>query len=415
MSGLTDVPREPQPATADSYEPWVGDVLHHLAYEDQRLSEADIRTPLPEGFVLTWEGVAAILSAAWKTDREELKWTIDVQIARQVRYASDGAYVFHRRYGSPDRYKPYVRLEHLFTAESGSTWGNLIDEVIETLKDPKQEYGWSLEPAQQHEYANSVITYRRDIATAERRIRRALLSRWLRLVPLVVMPLVLAVVGWGNLWPEDVPDLRTFNIVTVAVTLVLVVVFLVGYFLRVKDEKHGVRSVFLLRRDLEIIHDRWTLNASKTRPTTERRDGYREQIPRVVDRLRRDTRFYRRIHNWFQWGVFFASVGTTATTAFWETPQPGKTILIMLGSFMAFATAVTGYFKFRERAYNLQQTADQVEQHATAFDLGIAPYADADAAVNLERFAENVETLRIEQRKREQQLEQPHQGQADVI
>jgi hypothetical protein len=415
MSGLTDVPREPEPETAHNYKPWVGDVLHHLAYEDQRLSEADIHTPLPEEFVLTWEGVAAILSAAWKTDRKELKWTLYVQIARQVRYASDGAYIFHQRYGSPDRYKQYVRLENLFTEESDSTWGDLVEDVIESLNDPKQEYGWSLEPAQQHEYANSVITYRRDVATAERRIRRALLSRWLRLVPLVMMPLVLAALGWGNLWPEDVPDLRTFNIVTIMVVLVLVVVFLVGFFLRVEDEKHGVRSVFLLRRDLEIIHDRWILNASKTRPTTERRDGYREHMPRVIDRLRQGTRFYRRIHNWFQWGVFFASVGTTATTAFWETPQPGKTILIVLGSFLAFATAVTGYFKFRERAYNLQQTADQLEQHAAAFDLGIAPYADADAAVNLERFAENVEMLRMEQRKREQQLEQPHQGQADVI
>ncbi|WP_055530130.1 SLATT domain-containing protein [Streptomyces alboniger] len=415
MSGLTDVPREYEPETADSYEPWVGDVLRHLAYEGQRLSEADILTPLPEDFVLTWEGVDAILSAAWKTGREELKWATYVQIARQVRYASDDAYVFHRRYGAPDRYKRHVRLESLFTAESGSTWGGLVEEVIESLNDPRQEYGWSLEPAQQHEYANSVITYRRDVATAERRIRRALLSQWLRLVSLVVMPLVLAVVGWGNLWPDDVPDRRTFNIVTIAVMLVLVVVLLVGFLLRVKDEKHGVRSVFLLRRELEIIHDRWILNASKTRPTRERRDGYREHIPRVIDRLRRDTRFYRRIHNWFQWGVFFASVGTTATTAFWETPQPGKTILIVLGSFLAFATAVTGYFKFRERAYNLQQTADQVEHHATAFDLGIEPYADADAAVNLERFAENVELLRIEQRKREQQLEQPHQGQADVI
>ncbi|WP_157847613.1 SLATT domain-containing protein [Streptomyces violens] len=393
----------------------MGDVLHHLAYEGQRLSEADILTPLPEGFVLTWEGVDAILSAAWKTDREELKWTIHVRIARQVRYASDGAYVFHHEYGSPDRYKPHVLLKNLFTAGSGSTWGDLVEEVIEYLNDPKQEYGWRLEPTKQYEYANSVITYRRDVATAERRVRRALLSRWLRLVPLVVMPLVLTVVAWGNLWPDNVPDLRTFNSVAFAVMLVLVVVFLVGFFLRVKDEEHGVRSVFLLRRDLEIIHDRWILNASKTRPTTERRDGYREHIPRVIDRLRRDTRFYRRIHNWFQWGVFFASVGTTATTAFWETPQPGKTILIALGSFLAFATAVTGYFKFRERAYNLQQTADQVEQHATAFDLGIAPYADADAAVNLERFAENVETLRMEQRKREQQLEQPHQGQAEVI
>ena len=415
MSGLTDVPREHEPETAHSYESWVGDVLRYLAYEDQRLSEADKLTALPEGFVLTWEGVDAILSAAWKADREELKWTINVQIARQIRYDGDGAYIFHQRYASPDRYKQYVRLEGIFTAYSNSTWGDLVEEVIDFLSDPKQEYGWSLEPTRQHEYANSVITYRREVATAERRIRRALLSRWLRLVPLVMMPLVLAVVGWGNLWPEDVPALRTFNIVAIAVMLVLVVVFLVGFFLRVKDEKHGVRSVFQLRRDLEIIHDRWTLNASKARPTTERRDGYREHVPRVIDRLRRDTRFYRRIHNWFQWGVFFASVGTTATTAFWETPQPGKTILIVLGSFLAFATAVTGYFKFRERAYNLQQTADQVEQHATAFDLGVAPYADADTAVNLERFAENVEMLRMEQRKREQQLEQPHQGQADVI
>ncbi|MGW8888239.1 SLATT domain-containing protein [Streptomyces sp. NPDC055749] len=415
MSGLTDVPREYEPETAGSYEPWVGDVLHHLAYEDQRLSEADILTPLPEDFVLTWEGVAAILSAAWKTDREELKWTINVQIARQVRYDSDGAYVFHQRYGSPDRYKPYMRLESVFAADSDSTWGRLVEEVIESLNDPKQEYGWSLEPTQQHEYANSVITYRRGVATAERRIRRALLSRWLRLVPLAVTPLVLAVAGWGNLWSEEVPDLRTFNIVTIAVILVLVVVFLVGFLLRVKDEKHGVRPVFLLRRELEIIHDQWILNASQARPTREHRNSYRERIPRVVERLRRDTRFYRRIHNWFQWGVFFASVGTTATTAFWETPQPGKAILIVLGSFLAFATAVTGYFKFRERAYNLQQTADQVEQHVTAFDLGITPYSDADAAVNLERFAENVELLRVEQRKREQQLEQPHQGQADVI
>jgi hypothetical protein len=415
MSRLTDVPREREPETAGSYKPWVGDVLRNLAYEGQRLSEADILTPLPEDFALTWEGVDAILSAAWKTDREELKWTLFVQIARQVRYASDGAYVFHQKYGSPDRYKRHMHLDDVFTAESNSTWGSLVEEVIESLDDPKQEYGWNIEPAQQYEYANSVITYRRNVATAERRIRRAILSRWLRLVPLVVMPLVLTIVGWGNLRPEDVSDLRTFNIVTIAVMLVLAVVFLVGFILRVKDEKHGVQSVFLLRRDLEIIHDLWILNASRARPTREHRDGYRERIPRVIERLRRDTKLYRRIHNWFQWGVFFASVGTTATTAFWETPQPGKTILITLGSFLAFATAVTGYFKFRERAYNLQQTADQVEQHAMAFDLGIAPYSDADAAVNLERFAETVEMLRMEQRKREQQLEQPHQGQAEVV
>ncbi|WP_258527703.1 hypothetical protein [Streptomyces sp. NBRC 110611] len=39
-----------------------------------------------------------------------------------------------------------------------------------------------------------------------------------------------------------------------------------------------------------------------------------------------------------------------------------------------------GYFKFKERGFNLQQTADAIEQ-----------------------------------RKREQQLDQPHQGQQEVV
>jgi len=105
----------------------------------------------------------------------------------------------------------------------------------------------------------------------------------------------------------------------------------------------------------------------------------------------------------------------SVTAAIYDPPQPGKAILIGLGAFVSFTTAVTGYFKYRERAFNLQQTADAIEQHVTAFDLAISPYNQAEEAVNLERLAENVETLRVEQRKREQQLEQPHQGQQEVV
>ncbi len=121
------------------------------------------------------------------------------------------------------------------------------------------------------------------------------------------------------------------------------------------------------------------------------------------------------MHNFFQWSLFVASVTMSVTAAMYDPPQPGKAILISLGAFISFTTAVTGYFKYRERAFNLQQTADAIDQHVTAYDLAIAPYNQTDETVNLERLTENVETLRVEQRKREQQLEQPHQGQQEVI
>ncbi|MFC4330102.1 hypothetical protein ACFPC0_20410 [Streptomyces andamanensis] len=61
--------------------------------------------------------------------------------------------------------------------------------------------------------------------------------------------------------------------------------------------------------------------------------------------------------------------------------------------------------EYRERAFNLQQTSDAIEQHVTAYDLAIPPYNQQDEAANLEKLAENVEMLRVEQRKRQQLLE----------
>jgi HPt (histidine-containing phosphotransfer) domain-containing protein len=73
---------------------------------------------------------------------------------------------------------------------------------------------------------------------------------------------------------------------------------------------------------------------------------------------------------------------------------------------------------FPNGVFNLQQTADSIEQHATALELGIAPYSHPDENVNLESFATTVEGLRAEQRMREQQLDQqqqPQQGRHEVM
>jgi hypothetical protein len=116
-----------------------------------------------------------------------------------------------------------------------------------------------------------------------------------------------------------------------------------------------------------------------------------------------------------QWLLFVSSAAISAVTAWYDPPQPGKGVLIALGFTVTVITAAAGYFKPRERAFNLQQTADSIEQHTTALELGIAPYKQADVRESLEAFATTVEGLRAEQRMREQQLDQPQQGQQQVL
>ncbi|MGW4024448.1 hypothetical protein, partial [Streptomyces sp. NPDC005009] len=104
-----------------------------------------------------------------------------------------------------------------------------------------------------------------------------------------------------------------------------------------------------------------------------------------------------------------------SVTAWYDPPQPGKGILIGLGFTVTVITAASGYFKPRERAFNLQQTADSIEQHTTALELGISPYDATDERGNLTQYATVIEGLRADQRMREQQLDQPQQGQQQVI
>nr|WP_237524382.1 DUF4231 domain-containing protein [Streptomyces sp. SID5643] len=208
-----------------------------------------------------------------------------------------------------------------------------------------------------------------------------------------------------------------YNLAGGVVLVLLLTVFAIGRRVNAgHPEGESPKSIAALQLELDLLEERRVLEAATgSRSARDRQYSYRETIPQEIERLRRETRRYRRVHNFFQWSLFVASVTMSVTAAIYDPPQPGKAILISLGAFVSFTTAVTGYFKYRERAFNLQQTADAIEQHVTAFDLAIAPYNQADETVNLERLAENVETLRVEQRKREQQLEQPHQGQQEVI
>jgi hypothetical protein len=67
-----------------------------------------------------------------------------------------------------------------------------------------------------------------------------------------------------------------------------------------------------------------------------------------------------------------------------------------------------GYFKYKERSFYLQQTADAIESEWEAVEIGVGRYKrieNEDEA--LAEFVEEVHRLKSEQKKRQQNLEQP--------
>jgi hypothetical protein len=263
-----------------------------------------------------------------------------------------------------------------------------------------------------------LIGHRRTIADLEERIK----NRRLQVIGLYGTPIVVisALLLWVCLkisfWlHSDTPSvIDNFCAIAAFLSGVAVVAQLVAEFNRFwRDAKTPVRE---LKLDLSLVMERHILEAGRhTLPSMDRQASYRERLPAEMGRLRKESRRYRRMHLLMQWMLFVTSAAISGVTAWYDPPQPAKGVLIGLGFTVTVITAAAGYFKPRERAFNLQQTADSIEQHSTALELGIAPYSDADQSKNLELFATTIEGLRSEQRMREQQLDQPQQGQQQVI
>ncbi|MFF9478134.1 SLATT domain-containing protein [Streptomyces sp. NPDC014733] len=267
---------------------------------------------------------------------------------------------------------------------------------------------------------DALIGHRREIADLQQRIknrRLQVLGLYLTPVLLVLTPMVWAALNLLVWLHSDMPGALNGTL------LGLIVVLAIATFVQFVNE-FSVDSVWedartplkKLRLELELTEERRILEARRlTPPTVERQASYKERIPGEIARLRRESRHYRRVHLVMQWLLFLSSAAISAVTAWYDPPQPAKGALIVLAFTVTVVTGAAGYFKPRERAFNLQQTADSMEQHTTALELGIAPYTLPDDRENLEAFATTVEELRADQRMREQQLDQPQQGQQDVI
>ncbi|MFB7191621.1 DUF4231 domain-containing protein [Streptomyces sp. NPDC056230] len=446
------------------YEPWVYKVLPFLAHDGRTLSAEDASEPFPGHF--DWSHVHLFIDASLNADVQELlEWFVFPDHDNLSR-----ATIWHCRNDGSGSLWLGVPIGNLISNDSiqedSYTWGDVLEETLRSLNHipdtPEVKYSEAseapsmgkreilpeetirtlvdraLEEAFDRGYerekidTGEVITegghvdaahveralaYRRTHAALSNQIRLSRISRFLAVWSALTGILLLSAAAVVNAATWRQVDMRPYNAAGGVLLVLLLVVFVFGRRMDTGQPKgKEPKSVAALKLEVDLLEERRILEASTgARSSKDRQHSYRESIPQEIDRLRRETRRYRRVHNFFQWGLFVASVAMMVTSAVYEQPQPGKAILIGLGAFVSLTTAVTGYFKYRERAFNLQQTSDAIEQHVTAYDLAIPPYNQQDEAANLEKLAENVETLRVEQRKRQQQLEQPNQGQQEVI
>ena len=75
---------------------------------------------------------------------------------------------------------------------------------------------------------------------------------------------------------------------------------------------------------------------------------------------------------------------------------------------IGISSGFMGYFKYKERSFYLQQTADAIEVEWEAVDVGVGRYKDIDdEEKSLALFVDEVHRLKSEQKKRQQSLEQP--------
>ena len=134
---------------------------------------------------------------------------------------------------------------------------------------------------------------------------------------------------------------------------------------------------------------------------------YHSDVLTTIEEYRNNARGYRRVHNRFQTVIIIGSLMTTAISTAAIKYGSLEWFAVVVSFSVGISAGMTGYFKFRERSMNLQQAADDLEQEYKAVELGIRVYRPLKLEDRLVEFAERAEHIKDDQRKREQQLEQP--------
>jgi hypothetical protein len=184
--------------------------------------------------------------------------------------------------------------------------------------------------------------------------------------------------------------------------------------LRDSEQFFGTRKLEAdLDLELTLLRDKRKLAVSEGELTLkQRRLAYKAEAFSDVDRFRAENKRYRRIQNLLQGVLIIGSLATTAIAGISLISPLAKWGTMVTSFLVGIASGFIAAFKYRERGAYLQQTADAIESEWEAFDLGVGRYKHYDPGEKgqtnaLADFAEEVYRLKTEQKKREQNLDQP--------
>jgi hypothetical protein len=223
---------------------------------------------------------------------------------------------------------------------------------------------------------------------------------WIILVAGAALILLLAYSVVVGLWDEK-------PVLTRYVGLLALLLLCVGIaYLAIKNRRQIVEFDLNVRN---LNHDRQSAAARIPSESLESLRIYREASKDIVVAFRKRATRNLRTHNTVQAIIIIGSIVASTTTAVMAGAHPLSWVSTGLTAFVSITAGLAAYFKFRERGYNLQSTADDIEKQYNAIQFRLQDYskfADDQEAERLRLFAESVERLREEQRKRELQLEQ---------
>ncbi|MGW5723502.1 DUF4231 domain-containing protein [Amycolatopsis sp. NPDC003865] len=139
-----------------------------------------------------------------------------------------------------------------------------------------------------------------------------------------------------------------------------------------------------------------------------RRLIYKDEAYTEIERLRGDSKKYRNVNNVLQGVLIIGSISATAASGVSSGGGPLRWIVLGVTLAVGIASGFMGYYKYKERSFYLQQTADAIEHEWEAFEVGVGRYKYCETEeIALKEFVEEVHRLKSEQRKRQQNLEQP--------
>jgi Protein of unknown function (DUF4231) len=143
-------------------------------------------------------------------------------------------------------------------------------------------------------------------------------------------------------------------------------------------------------------------------PIAIRRISYKDEAREDIDEFRAESTRYRRVNNMLQAVLIIGSLAATGTAALTGSVPNIRWVTLGMTFVVGIASGFMGYFKYKERSFYLQQTADAIESEWEAVEVGIGRYEKYDnEEERLAQFVEEVHHLKSEQKKRQQNLEQP--------